>query len=51
MVHPLLLVNIDNGSDVMNMHRAYQTGEGERGSEEAANDLGRLRIWLGVSWV
>ena len=25
-------------------HRVYQTGEGERGSEEAANDLGRLRI-------
>ena len=28
-------------------HRVYQTGEGrERGSEEAANDLGRLRIRL-----
>jgi len=27
-------------------HRVYQTGEGERGSEEAVNDLGRLRIRL-----
>ena len=27
-------------------HRVYQTGEGERGSEVAANDLGRLRIRL-----
>ena len=35
-------------SDVMNTtsHRVYQTGEGERGSEDAANDLGRLRIKL-----
>ena len=30
-------------------HRVYQTGEGERGSEVAANDLGRLRIRLGIS--
>ena len=30
-------------------HRVYQTGEGERGSEVAANDLGRLRIRLAVS--
>jgi len=29
------LVEIDNGSDVMNTtsHRVYQTGEGERGRE------------------
>ena len=35
-------------SDVMNTtsHRVYQTVEGERGSEVAANDLGRLRIRL-----
>ena len=25
-------------------HRVYRTGEGERGSEEAVNDLERLRI-------
>ena len=39
-------MEIDNGLDVMNTtsHRVYQTGEGERGNEEAANDLGRLRI-------
>ena len=39
---------LTNGSGVMNTtsHRVYQTGEGERGSEVAANDLGRLRIRL-----
>ena len=39
---------LTNDSDVMNTtsHRVYQTGEGERGSEDAANDLGRLRIRL-----
>ena len=39
---------LTNGSDVMktNAHRAYQTREGERGSEGAANDLGRQRIRL-----
>ena len=39
---------LTNSSDVMNKisHRVYQTGEGERGSEVAANDLGRLRIRL-----
>ena len=43
---------LTNGSDVMNTtsHRVYQTGEGERGSEVAANDLGRLRIRLYNSW-
>jgi len=30
----------------MTSHRVYQTGEGERGSERAANDLGLLRIGL-----
>ena len=29
-------------------HRVYQTGEGERGSEVAANDLGCLRIRLRI---
>ena len=39
---------LTNDSDVMNTtsHRVYQTGEGERGSEDAANDLGRLRFRL-----
>ena len=39
---------LTNGSDVMNTtsNRVYQTEEGERGSEEAANNLGRLRIRL-----
>ena len=41
-------MEIDNDSDVMNMtlHRVYQTGEGERGRDGAAIDLGRLRIRL-----
>ena len=30
-------------------HRVYQTGEAKRGSEDAANDLGRLRIRLGLT--
>ena len=52
MKHPLWLAELNNRhSDVMNTtsHRVYQTGEGERGSEVAANDLGRLRIRL-PSW-
>ena len=42
------LLQYNRRSDVMNttLHRVYQTGEGERGSEDAANDLGRLRIRL-----
>ena len=30
----------------MTSHRVYQTGEGERGNEDAAKNLGRLRIKL-----
>ena len=39
---------LTNDSDVVNTtsHRVYQTGKGERVSEDATNDLGRLRIRL-----
>ena len=39
---------LTNGIMYTTSHRVYQTGEGERGSKEAANDLGRLRIRLHV---
>ena len=42
---------LTNDSDVMNTtsHRVYQTGEGERGSKDDANDLRRLRFRLGLT--